>query len=180
MTMSSVHHYNTQSPRSPMKSLNSQENIPIPSPKKSIQLGIEAFTKKRDIQNVDSNSNPQIKKLKSITGESITVTNGPERETVVCHQCKQHIQVPMSIQCTFVKKRGGMKRCTIRYCHRCLSKRYGEKTKDIKEKREMEEGHVREEGYTWSCPSCRGICNCSYCRKRKGLLPLGYGIWIKT
>lgn len=25
----------------------------------------------------------------------------------------------------------------------------------------------------WVCPGCRGICNCSLCRKRKGWLPTG-------
>jgi hypothetical protein len=25
----------------------------------------------------------------------------------------------------------------------------------------------------WECPSCRGICNCSFCRHRKGWPPTG-------
>jgi hypothetical protein len=25
----------------------------------------------------------------------------------------------------------------------------------------------------WPCPHCRGICNCSYCRKKKGLQATG-------
>ncbi|KAL0726219.1 hypothetical protein Bca4012_022312 [Brassica carinata] len=43
-------------------------------------------------------------------------------------------------------------------CHQC---RYGE--------------HVLEtlENPDWICPGCRGICNCSLCRKRKGWLPTG-------
>lgn len=35
--------------------------------------------------------------------------------------------------------------------------------------------HVLEalENPDWTCPVCRGICNCSLCRKRKGWLPTG-------
>lgn len=30
-----------------------------------------------------------------------------------------------------------------------------------------------ERNPTWICPPCRGICNCSVCRKRKGWAPTG-------
>lgn len=35
--------------------------------------------------------------------------------------------------------------------------------------------HVLEanENPTWVCPVCRGICNCSLCRKAKGWMPTG-------
>lgn len=173
----------TQSPRCPMRSLNPHENVPFPFPKKSIQLGIEAFTKKRDHAKLDvdssSNPNPPVKKIKATTGESVS-SNGPEKEPVICHQCRQHVHPAMSIQCTALKNKGsGMKRCSIWYCHRCLSNRYSEKLNDILAKCDKEEGHISNQGYTWSCPSCRGDCNCSYCRKKKGLAPLGYTYYLK-
>lgn len=50
--------------------------------------------------------------------------------------------------------------CSLSYCARCLSSRYGE-----------DAGAVTASGAdaTWTCPSCRGECNCSSCRKRAGL-----------
>ncbi|CAN0864346.1 Cell division cycle-associated 7-like protein [Linum grandiflorum] len=47
------------------------------------------------------------------------------------------------------------------FCGDCLYMRYGE--------------HVLEalENPNWTCPVCRGICNCSLCRQSKGLAPTG-------
>ncbi|KAI8025590.1 Cell division cycle-associated protein 7, partial [Camellia lanceoleosa] len=46
------------------------------------------------------------------------------------------------------------KPCTIKFCHKCLWNRYGEKTEDVA---------FFED---WNCPKCRGICNCSFCRSK--------------
>jgi hypothetical protein len=85
----------------------------------------------------------------------------------------------LSVQCTGLKKAGSAKapttkRCVVAYCSRCLHHRYNEDMSDIIAQSEACEGHVHDAGYTWSCPSCRGICNCSVCRKKTGLAPLGY------
>ena len=168
-----------QSSRSPMKSLDPRENIPFlpQTPQKSIQLGIEAFTKKRELENLNSsNPNPRIKKFKMETGELIPVVLDPDRKSLICHQCRQHVYVPLSIQCTILKKRTTIPqgtRCRIAYCYRCLSSRYNETIKSILARHELQEGHVDNTGYTWACPTCRGTCSCSLCRKKKGLNPLG-------
>jgi hypothetical protein len=168
--------------RSPMSSLHSQENIPLlqSPPKKSVQLGIEAFTTKRERENTE---HPRIKKVKP--------TNDPQDSshehdstqgvspTVICHQCRQHVHPHLSVRCTRLKNAGGMKnpgtkRCVSTYCQRCVANRYNERLVDIFEDQHPAEGdHDPEAGYVWSCPACRGICNCSVCRKRKGLAPLG-------
>jgi len=167
--------------RSPMKSLESHENIPLPTkapaptpPNKQIQLGIEAFTKKRP---ADSDTSPKVKKFKTASGEFLPVQSGPDRQTVICHQCRQHTHIPLSIQCTQLKGLGkvtGEKRCVTKYCHRCVRNRYSEDPTTIKSRGDVLAGHVKDAGYAWSCPACRGICNCSDHRKRMGLEPLGY------
>ena len=165
--------------RSPMKSLESRENIPLPppapaAPPKQIQLGIEAFTKKRP---ADSNGPSKVKKFRTAAGEYLPVQSGPDRQCVICHQCRQYTHIPLSIQCTALKNTGktvGEKRCTIAYCHRCAMNRYNENATTIKSRADVLVGHVSDAGYNWSCPACRGICNCSAHRKRMGLEPLGY------
>ncbi|CAN8328202.1 unnamed protein product [Cochlearia groenlandica] len=72
-----------------------------------------------------------------------------------CHQCRLKT-LGYRTQCS---------RChpsvTGQFCGDCLYMRYGE--------------HVLEtlENPDWLCPGCRGICNCSLCRKHKGWLPTG-------
>ncbi|CAH2076327.1 unnamed protein product [Thlaspi arvense] len=72
-----------------------------------------------------------------------------------CHQCRQKT-LGYRTQCS---------KCHPsvmgQFCGDCLYMRYGE--------------HVLEtlENPDWTCPGCRGICNCSLCRKQKGWLPTG-------
>lgn len=47
------------------------------------------------------------------------------------------------------------------FCGPCLKNRYGE------------EVTVALMDSKWECPLCRGICNCSICRNRKGKRPTG-------
>ncbi|KAA3458383.1 zf-4CXXC_R1 domain-containing protein [Gossypium australe] len=53
------------------------------------------------------------------------------------------------------------KQCTIKYCHKCLLNRYGEKAEEVALL------------IDWKCPKCRDICNCSCCMKKKGHNPTG-------
>ena len=48
------------------------------------------------------------------------------------------------------------------YCFDCLYMRQGEHGEE-----------VAELGDAWRCPSCRDICNCSFCRTKKGFPPTG-------
>lgn len=165
------------SPRSPMKQLNRQENLPTATQKKSIQLGIEAFTKKRELD-LDGNPNPRIKKVKTNGVDSPKSSESSSVPSIICHQCRQHVYKFLSIQCTKLKKAGPAKaptskRCVVTYCSRCLQNRYNEDMAEVLNHSEIREGHVHDVGHTWSCPSCRGICNCSVCRKKSGQAPLG-------
>ncbi|XP_022998039.1 uncharacterized protein LOC111492807 isoform X1 [Cucurbita maxima] len=74
-----------------------------------------------------------------------------------CHQCRQKT-MDLAASCTNMK---GDKLCTIKFCHKCLINRYGEKAEEV-----MLKGG-------WKCPRCRGLCNCSVCMKKKGLKPTG-------
>ncbi|KAM3208742.1 hypothetical protein ACQJBY_063434 [Aegilops geniculata] len=74
-----------------------------------------------------------------------------------CHQCRQKT-MDFSLACTQPRKKG---LCPIHFCHKCLLNRYGENAEDM----------TKEAG--WTCPKCRGICNCSFCRKKKGETPTG-------
>ncbi|KAJ1278988.1 hypothetical protein BS78_04G120600 [Paspalum vaginatum] len=76
-----------------------------------------------------------------------------------CHQCRQQT-TDFPRDCKGYRTKGREGPCTIRYCGRCLLNRYGK-----------EEELVPMEG--WICPKCRGICNCSVCRKKKGEMPTG-------
>ncbi|TVU24799.1 hypothetical protein EJB05_27258, partial [Eragrostis curvula] len=72
-----------------------------------------------------------------------------------CPQCRQK-KTDVSAACKQVKKRGP---CTIKFCKNCLMNRYGEDAKET------------EKNKQWTCPNCRGICNCSFCRKKNGQEP---------
>ncbi|KAK4416513.1 Cell division cycle-associated 7-like protein [Sesamum alatum] len=74
-----------------------------------------------------------------------------------CHQCRQKIKDSVAA----CKNQRNSKPCTIKLCYRCLLNRYGEKVDEVAALGE------------WSCPKCRGICNCSVCMKRRGHQPTG-------
>jgi hypothetical protein len=71
-----------------------------------------------------------------------------------CHQCRQKT-LGKRTACTRCKSMHGV------FCGDCLYMRYGE--------------HVDEarDDAQWTCPSCRDICNCSFCRSKKGWPPTG-------
>ncbi|KAF9618267.1 hypothetical protein IFM89_000902 [Coptis chinensis] len=74
-----------------------------------------------------------------------------------CHQCRQKT-MDFVAAC---KGERGNKACTIKFCHKCLINRYGEKAEEV------------DQLDDWKCPKCRGICNCSFCMKRRGHQPTG-------
>ncbi|TQD95874.1 hypothetical protein C1H46_018512 [Malus baccata] len=71
-----------------------------------------------------------------------------------CHQCRQKT-LGHHTQCNQCNRFQGQ------FCGDCLYMRYGE--------------HVIEANQNpdWICPVCRGICNCSFCRTKKGWPPTG-------
>lgn len=68
-----------------------------------------------------------------------------------CHQCRQKTDDMKTIcraeECFGVRGQ---------FCGPCLRNRYGEDAKEALK------------NPNWTCPPCRGICNCSFCRKRQG------------
>ncbi|CAH2046564.1 unnamed protein product [Thlaspi arvense] len=73
-----------------------------------------------------------------------------------CHQCRQIRNVYG--HCVTKKK---SRTCPFMLCPPCLKNRYGE---------DVEEVVVNT---NWLCPRCRGLCNCSGCRRKNGLDPTG-------
>ncbi|CAI0446936.1 unnamed protein product [Linum tenue] len=71
-----------------------------------------------------------------------------------CHQCRQKA-LGLHTTCCKCKLVQGQ------FCGDCLFMRYGENVIEVNQNSE------------WICPPCRGICNCSLCRKEKGWLPTG-------
>lgn len=71
-----------------------------------------------------------------------------------CHQCRQKT-LGHRTHCNKCKLVQGQ------FCGDCLYMRYGENVLE-----------VNKNPY-WICPVCRGICNCSLCRIKKGWAPTG-------
>ncbi|XP_056375690.1 cell division cycle-associated 7-like protein isoform X2 [Hyla sarda] len=73
-----------------------------------------------------------------------------------CHQCRQKTTDTK----TFCRN-PGCSGVRGQFCGPCLRNRYGE---------DVREALLDPD---WICPPCRGICNCSYCRKRDGRCATG-------
>ncbi|XP_009796411.1 uncharacterized protein LOC107769063 [Nicotiana tabacum] len=71
-----------------------------------------------------------------------------------CHQCRQKT-LGQHTECSKCKLVQGQ------FCGDCLCMRYGENVIEA------------NENPNWICPVCRGICNCSRCRREKGYAPTG-------
>ena len=72
-----------------------------------------------------------------------------------CHQCRQKTK-GLRTACAGCGMMRGV------YCGDCLYMRHGENIEEATAK-----------GDAWRCPSCRDICNCSFCRTKKGYPPTG-------
>uniref|UniRef100_A0A8C6RCW6 Cell division cycle associated 7 like n=1 Tax=Nannospalax galili TaxID=1026970 RepID=A0A8C6RCW6_NANGA len=73
-----------------------------------------------------------------------------------CHQCRQK-----TIDTKTVCRNQSCGGVRGQFCGPCLRNRYGE---DVR---------TALLDPDWMCPPCRGICNCSYCRKRDGRCATG-------
>ncbi|XP_024545715.1 uncharacterized protein LOC9645120 isoform X1 [Selaginella moellendorffii] len=72
-----------------------------------------------------------------------------------CHQCRQKT-LGLMASCKSEERS-----CSLNFCSKCLQNRYGEDVAIVNGLN------------AWTCPRCRGICNCSYCMKKKGCSPTG-------
>ncbi|XP_011359952.1 cell division cycle-associated 7-like protein isoform X2 [Pteropus vampyrus] len=73
-----------------------------------------------------------------------------------CHQCRQK-----TIDTKTVCRNQSCGGVRGQFCGPCLRNRYGEDVKSALLDPD------------WMCPPCRGICNCSYCRRRDGRCATG-------
>ncbi|XP_027348324.1 cell division cycle-associated 7-like protein [Abrus precatorius] len=71
-----------------------------------------------------------------------------------CHQCRQKT-LGQHTSCNKCELPQGQ------FCGDCLYMSYGENVMEA------------NQNSKWSCPPCRGICNCSRCRREKGWMPTG-------
>ncbi|XP_068008557.1 cell division cycle-associated 7-like protein isoform X2 [Melanerpes formicivorus] len=73
-----------------------------------------------------------------------------------CHQCRQK-----TIDTKTICRKQGCGGVRGQFCGPCLRNRYGEDVKSA----------LLDPA--WICPPCRGVCNCSYCRRRDGRCATG-------
>uniref|UniRef100_UPI00358EA8AB cell division cycle-associated protein 7 n=1 Tax=Myxine glutinosa TaxID=7769 RepID=UPI00358EA8AB len=78
-----------------------------------------------------------------------------------CHQCRQKTS-DTKTTC----RNGNCVGVRGQFCGPCLRNRYGE---------DVREALLNPD---WACPSCRGICNCSFCRQRNGRCATGILIHV--
>lgn len=96
-----------------------------------------------------------------LVAESTTDKHYDKENGTTCHQCRQKTD-DLKTTCK------GRNCYGVRgqFCGPCLRNRYGEDAK------------VAIMDPSWICPPCRGVCNCSFCMKRKG--KRATGIMIHT
>lgn len=86
-----------------------------------------------------------------LVAERVCDKNYDQMNGSSCHQCRQKTDdlktICRSSNCIGIRGQ---------FCGPCLKNRYGEDAK----KALMDP--------KWQCPSCRGICNCSFCMKKRG------------
>ncbi|CAK5281513.1 unnamed protein product [Mycena citricolor] len=99
-----------------------------------------------------------------------------------CHQCSKKRDKDDCAHCNHIKvdmiandKPFKTRRCHNKYCRSCLKNRYDEDLDAIKSRLAPDEYESSRmgEGYNYTCPRCRDACNCSRCRKAKGLEATG-------
>ncbi|CAJ1083948.1 Cell division cycle-associated 7-like protein [Xyrichtys novacula] len=73
-----------------------------------------------------------------------------------CHQCRQK-----TLDTKTVCRSGVCVGVKGQFCGPCLKNRYGEDVREVLLDPD------------WSCPICRGMCNCSLCRKKEGRCATG-------
>ncbi|XP_071711284.1 uncharacterized protein [Rutidosis leptorrhynchoides] len=106
---------------------------------------------------IDNKMNKMINNSDEIDPEMKPDLQPQKRSGTTCHQCRQKVSA-IYASC---KNTAKTKPCPLKYCNKCLLNRYGENAEDMM---------VLDE---WSCPKCRGICNCSICMKKRGHQPTG-------
>ncbi|KAF8813926.1 hypothetical protein BYT27DRAFT_7084104 [Phlegmacium glaucopus] len=88
---------------------------------------------------------------------------------VYCHQCSKKRDILTTIQCNIMKhcqtkgKGTGERHCVNKYCKGCLKRKYNE---DF----DVLQGCTKTGSASFfTCPRCRGVCNCWKCKKTLGI-----------
>ncbi|XP_057788850.1 uncharacterized protein LOC131005783 isoform X2 [Salvia miltiorrhiza] len=118
----------------------------------------EIYTEKHKLgENPEIDENPEIytEEHEKLLGDAVAewtrqVKYDPSQGKP-CHQCKP---IGLVTTCSKCYTASGQ------LCGVCLYRRYGENLAEVSLKRD------------WVCPVCRGICNCSHCRRYKGWNPV--------
>eukprot|EP00890_Picochlorum_soloecismus_P003874 jgi/Picsp_1/4488/NSC_06709-R1_zinc-finger domain of monoamine-oxidase a repressor r1 protein len=122
---------------------------------KSSQKSNKKGNKGKDVVTAGQ-GNGVIKKKKRSAEPGVRQQGGriyDSKHGTTCHQCRQKT-IEVKAHCT-------SKRCNLYFCPRCLLNRYNEIVEVVRKKK------------VWDCPKCRGICNCSFCRRKQGLCATG-------
>ncbi|XP_021763526.1 uncharacterized protein LOC110728178 isoform X2 [Chenopodium quinoa] len=122
--------------------------------------------KKKEVNNeevetkMETQKDEDLKQPKRCKDPGVRVVGGriyDSQNGKTCHQCRQKT-MDFTAGCKNMK---GDKQCPVKFCHKCLLNRYGENAEEMATLD------------NWNCPKCRDICNCSFCRKKKGHKPTG-------
>ncbi|KAK9915262.1 hypothetical protein WJX75_006841 [Coccomyxa subellipsoidea] len=126
--------------------------MPSKDVKSAPQEGNEASKEAEDASKDAALTSKPVKKR--TTDPGVRVQGGriyDSKTGTTCHQCRQKT----------VEAKAKCGSCTMFFCPRCLLNRYGE---------EVDKVNLLAH---WKCPKCRDICNCSNCRKKRGLEATG-------
>ncbi|KAJ6586874.1 hypothetical protein DFH09DRAFT_1307976 [Mycena vulgaris] len=124
-----------------------------------------------------------LKKPKLADAVTPAGSDGPTNSYIYCHQCGKKRDKEDSAHCTYVEVLSAAndrpkktRYCHNKYCKSCLKNRYSEDIDMIKANKPAnpaQNSQTDRETYNYKCPKCRDVCNCSRCRKAKGLDPTG-------
>ncbi|KAK9106945.1 hypothetical protein Syun_022956 [Stephania yunnanensis] len=130
---------------------------PKPKRKYNKTKKTQVAEEEKEKENGSDSASPRRKRNKSPGVRLVGSRIYDSQNGKTCHQCRQKT-MDFSASC---KNQKEDKACRFRFCYKCLLNRYGEKAEEM------------ELLGDWKCPKCRGICNCSFCMKRRGHQPTG-------
>ncbi|XP_077050978.1 cell division cycle-associated 7-like protein [Siphateles boraxobius] len=146
------------------------EDKPAPQKRQSGQIDIKRLMEVKDglgdarpKQKKRRRSRESIRMPDDITEEELENVADRAKDKILdkdngstCHQCRQKT-LDTKTECRGMYCQG----VKGQFCGPCLRNRYGE---DVR---------TALLDPTWECPICRGVCNCSLCRKRDGRCATG-------
>nr|XP_043608247.1 uncharacterized protein LOC122580041 isoform X2 [Erigeron canadensis] len=144
---------------------NDTTNTPKKKKTKKTQLSQTESTHSQEPLQDDTNNQPE-EKIKKPSTPKRTKSPGvrvigsriyDSKNGKTCHQCRQKT-LDVVVTCT---NQTNNKQCPLKLCKACLQNRYGENVEEVAASGD------------WICPRCRGICNCSFCMKKRGFAPTG-------